>query len=125
MAVGGIGMCCTANYAARKFGVRSAMPGFIARKLCLGALLHPPVSIQSALLVMRMHLCRSIPLRMHSPSLPCQAYRHAVEPLRALLNNQNIAPGALACMLHGPHASSGNRCDRSLRCCFLAQSWCL
>lgn len=36
MAVGGIGMCCTANYAARKYGVRSAMPGFIARKLCPG-----------------------------------------------------------------------------------------
>ncbi|KAK9834297.1 hypothetical protein WJX81_004273 [Elliptochloris bilobata] len=34
MAVGGIGMCCTANYEARKYGVRSAMPGFIARKLC-------------------------------------------------------------------------------------------
>ena len=27
-------MVCTANYAARKFGVRAAMPGFIARKLC-------------------------------------------------------------------------------------------
>lgn len=34
MAVGGIGMISTANYAARKFGVRAAMPGFIARKLC-------------------------------------------------------------------------------------------
>lgn len=34
MAVGGMGMICTANYAARKFGVRSAMPGFIAKKLC-------------------------------------------------------------------------------------------
>ena len=34
MAVGGIGMVCTANYNARKFGVRAAMPGFIARKLC-------------------------------------------------------------------------------------------
>ncbi|BDA41352.1 probable DNA polymerase IV at N-terminal half [Coccomyxa sp. Obi] len=34
MAVGGIGMICTANYAARKFGVRSAMPGFIGRRLC-------------------------------------------------------------------------------------------
>ena len=27
-------MVCTANYEARKFGVRAAMPGFIARKLC-------------------------------------------------------------------------------------------
>ncbi|KAK9820063.1 hypothetical protein WJX72_005623 [[Myrmecia] bisecta] len=34
MAVGGVGMITTANYLARKFGVRSAMPGFIARKLC-------------------------------------------------------------------------------------------
>mmetsp|Transcript_25497 Transcript_25497/g.71308 ORF Transcript_25497/g.71308 Transcript_25497/m.71308 type:complete len:539 (+) Transcript_25497:180-1796(+) len=34
MAVGGTGMICTANYRARQFGVRSAMPGFIARKLC-------------------------------------------------------------------------------------------
>jgi nucleotidyltransferase/DNA polymerase involved in DNA repair len=34
MAVGSVGMITTANYVARKFGVRSAMPGFIARKLC-------------------------------------------------------------------------------------------
>ncbi|KAL5788073.1 hypothetical protein ACOSP7_005022 [Xanthoceras sorbifolium] len=34
MAVGGISMISTANYEARKFGVRAAMPGFIARKLC-------------------------------------------------------------------------------------------
>eukprot|EP01067_Filipodium_phascolosomae_P001537 Filipodium_phascolosomae@DN2006_c0_g1_i4.p1 len=27
-------MICTANYIARKFGVRAAMPGFIARRLC-------------------------------------------------------------------------------------------
>ena len=33
-AVGGMGMISTANYEARKYGVRSAMPGFIARKLC-------------------------------------------------------------------------------------------
>ena len=33
-AVGDIGMISTASYAARKFGVRSAMPGFIALKLC-------------------------------------------------------------------------------------------
>lgn len=30
----GIGMVCTSNYVARKFGVRSGMPGFIAQKLC-------------------------------------------------------------------------------------------
>lgn len=34
VAVGGIGMLSTANYVARGYGVRSAMPGFIALKLC-------------------------------------------------------------------------------------------
>lgn len=34
IAVGGIGMISTANYEARKYGVRAAMPGFIALKLC-------------------------------------------------------------------------------------------
>ncbi|RYH20321.1 DNA polymerase IV [archaeon] len=34
VAVGGEGMISTSNYIARKFGVRAAMPGFIARKLC-------------------------------------------------------------------------------------------
>ena len=33
-AVGGIGMISTANYHARTYGVRSAMPGFIGLKLC-------------------------------------------------------------------------------------------
>lgn len=34
VAVGGISMVSTANYEARAFGVRSAMPGFIAKALC-------------------------------------------------------------------------------------------
>lgn len=34
MAVGGNSMLSTSNYAARKFGVRAAMPGYIAKKLC-------------------------------------------------------------------------------------------
>jgi DNA polymerase kappa len=34
VAVGGMSMISTANYVARKFGVRAAMPGFIAKKLC-------------------------------------------------------------------------------------------
>merc|ERR1719187_388324 len=34
MAVGGMGMLSTSNYRARRFGVRAAMPGFIAKKLC-------------------------------------------------------------------------------------------
>jgi DNA polymerase kappa len=33
MAVG-LGVLCTSNYEARKFGVRSAMPAYIAKKLC-------------------------------------------------------------------------------------------
>ena len=34
MAVGNMSMISTSNYIARKYGVRSAMPGFIAMKLC-------------------------------------------------------------------------------------------
>jgi len=34
IAVGSMQMITTANYVARKFGVRSAMPGYIAMKLC-------------------------------------------------------------------------------------------
>lgn len=34
MAVGDNSMLCTSNYVARRYGVRAAMPGFIARKLC-------------------------------------------------------------------------------------------
>lgn len=42
MAVGGSSMLCTANYEARKYGVRSAMPGYIAKKLCPELILIPP-----------------------------------------------------------------------------------
>ena len=41
MAVGGLGMLATSNYVARKFGVRSAMPGFIAKKLCPNLIIIP------------------------------------------------------------------------------------
>uniref|UniRef100_H3DD97 DNA polymerase kappa n=1 Tax=Tetraodon nigroviridis TaxID=99883 RepID=H3DD97_TETNG len=34
MAVGSMSMLSTSNYLARKYGVRAAMPGFIAKKLC-------------------------------------------------------------------------------------------
>ena len=34
IAVGNMSMISTSNYIARKYGVRSAMPGFIAMKLC-------------------------------------------------------------------------------------------
>jgi DNA polymerase kappa len=34
VAVGGMQMISTSNYEARKYGVRAAMPGFIALKLC-------------------------------------------------------------------------------------------
>ena len=34
VAVGGISMISTSNYVARRYGVRAAMPGFIAKKLC-------------------------------------------------------------------------------------------
>jgi len=34
IAVGNMQMISTANYIARKFGVRSAMPGYLAVQLC-------------------------------------------------------------------------------------------
>ncbi|KGN43848.1 DNA polymerase kappa isoform X1 [Cucumis sativus] len=41
MAVGSMSMLSTANYEARKYGVRAAMPGFIARRLCPELILVP------------------------------------------------------------------------------------
>lgn len=41
MAVGGMSMLSTANYEARKYGVRSAMPGYIAKKLCPELIIMP------------------------------------------------------------------------------------
>ena len=38
---GGIGMLSTSNYEARKYGVRSAMPGFIAKELCPDLIIVP------------------------------------------------------------------------------------
>ena len=36
VAVGDFSMIQTTNYVARKFGVRSAMPGFLGKKMCPG-----------------------------------------------------------------------------------------
>ncbi|XP_078483158.1 DNA polymerase kappa-like isoform X1 [Ciona intestinalis] len=41
MAVGGMDMLSTSNYVARKYGVRAAMPGFIAKKLCPNLIIVP------------------------------------------------------------------------------------
>ncbi|XP_075694575.1 DNA polymerase kappa isoform X2 [Rhinoderma darwinii] len=42
MAVGSMSMLSTSNYLARRFGVRAAMPGFIAKKLCPDLHIVPP-----------------------------------------------------------------------------------
>ncbi|KAG0700243.1 DNA polymerase kappa [Chionoecetes opilio] len=42
MAVGSTGMLSTSNYAARRYGVRAAMPGFIGKKLCPELIIVPP-----------------------------------------------------------------------------------
>ncbi|XP_073440202.1 DNA polymerase kappa isoform X2 [Dendrobates tinctorius] len=42
MAVGSMSMLSTSNYLARRFGVRAAMPGFIAKKLCPALHIVPP-----------------------------------------------------------------------------------
>uniref|UniRef100_A0A2I2Y7L4 DNA polymerase kappa n=1 Tax=Gorilla gorilla gorilla TaxID=9595 RepID=A0A2I2Y7L4_GORGO len=42
IAVGSMSMLSTSNYHARRFGVRAAMPGFIARRLCPQLIIVPP-----------------------------------------------------------------------------------
>ena len=42
VAIGDMMMIATSNYVARKFGVRSAMPGYIGVQLCPELLLIPP-----------------------------------------------------------------------------------
>uniref|UniRef100_A0A8C5JZV7 DNA polymerase kappa n=1 Tax=Jaculus jaculus TaxID=51337 RepID=A0A8C5JZV7_JACJA len=42
IAVGSVSMLSTSNYHARRFGVRAAMPGFIAKKLCPQLIIVPP-----------------------------------------------------------------------------------
>eukprot|EP00299_Pterocystis_sp_00344_P012049 c5732_g1_i1.p1 GENE.c5732_g1_i1~~c5732_g1_i1.p1 ORF type:complete len:572 (+),score=129.30 c5732_g1_i1:65-1717(+) len=42
LGVGNNAMLCTTNYEARQYGCRSAMPGFIAKKLCPDLILVPP-----------------------------------------------------------------------------------
>lgn len=46
VAVGGESMVCTSNYIARRFGVRAAMPGFIAKKLCPDLILIKPNGVK-------------------------------------------------------------------------------
>jgi DNA polymerase kappa len=58
-AVGGIGMISTANYVARKFGVRSAMPGFIALKLCPHLRCHSPPQRNPSLIIHHLQVCFS------------------------------------------------------------------
>ncbi|XP_037594107.1 DNA polymerase kappa isoform X3 [Cebus imitator] len=42
IAVGSMSMLSTSNYCARRFGVRAAMPGFIAKRLCPQLIIVPP-----------------------------------------------------------------------------------
>uniref|UniRef100_A0AC11CC16 DNA polymerase kappa n=1 Tax=Ovis aries TaxID=9940 RepID=A0AC11CC16_SHEEP len=42
IAVGSMSMLTTSNYHARRFGVRAAMPGFIAKRLCPQLIIVPP-----------------------------------------------------------------------------------
>uniref|UniRef100_A0A287CXE3 DNA polymerase kappa n=1 Tax=Ictidomys tridecemlineatus TaxID=43179 RepID=A0A287CXE3_ICTTR len=42
IAVGSMSMLSTSNYIARRFGVRAAMPGFIAKRLCPQLIIVPP-----------------------------------------------------------------------------------
>lgn len=82
-AVGGLGMISTANYVARKFGVRSAMPGFIGRKLC-PQLRFVPGDFESY----RKYSALAMQARQHRA--PQTAHEHSTEHSNNLTKHEHI-----------------------------------
>jgi DNA polymerase kappa len=85
-AVGGLGMVSTASYAARAFGVRSAMPGFIAKKLC-PALLFVPVDMPKYSAAAE--AARAV-LRQYDPRVAYHSLDEATLDLSALCEREGV-----------------------------------
>ncbi|KAI8874308.1 DNA/RNA polymerase [Ramicandelaber brevisporus] len=84
MAVGGMMMLSTANYEARKYGVRSGMPGFIGKKLCPDLILVKPRYTRYNEISKKM---QSV-LRRYDPNPKIAGCDEAYIDITALLSNQ-------------------------------------
>ncbi|KAL3614350.1 hypothetical protein CASFOL_042424 [Castilleja foliolosa] len=92
MAVGGMSMISTANYEARKFGVRAAMPGFIARKLC-PELIFVPVDFKKY--TYYSDLTRKV-FQKYDPNFLAASLDEAYLDITSICSNEGMAAGEVA-----------------------------
>ncbi|CAH1764351.1 3403_t:CDS:10 [Entrophospora sp. SA101] len=92
MAVGDISMLCTANYVARKYGVRSAMPGFIAKRLCPTLVIVPLNFVKYREASSKIHKI----LKLYDPNLRSVGLDEAYLDITDYLDNTTITPDQLA-----------------------------
>nr|CAG8581247.1 14265_t:CDS:10 [Entrophospora candida] len=92
MAVGDISMLCTANYVARKYGVRSAMPGFIAKRLCPTLVIVPLNFVKYREASSKIHKI----LKSYDPNLRSVGLDEAYLDITDYLDNTTITPDQLA-----------------------------
>lgn len=85
-AVGSMSMISTASYEARKYGVRSAMPGFIAVKLC-PSLIFLPVNFSKYEIAAE--AMRDV-LRRYDPAVRCTSLDEAVLDLTAVCEREGV-----------------------------------
>ncbi|CAI5481873.1 unnamed protein product [Closterium sp. Yama58-4] len=108
MAVGGMGMLCTANYEARKYGVRAAMPGFIARKLC------PELVFVKPDFTKYQHysnLTHEV-FRQYDPHFVARSLDEAYLDITAVCEERHMTPAQVAEELrHKVHAHTGLTCS--------------
>lgn len=87
-------MICTANYVARRFGVRSAMPGFIAKKLCPQVCtLTGTLSCCAAQGQTSMRGSSALPHNQHHSASPVAAHRASF--LTCVQRNTHLTPHQL------------------------------
>ncbi|CAI7827626.1 unnamed protein product [Closterium sp. NIES-54] len=108
MAVGGMGMLCTANYEARKYGVRAAMPGFIARKLCPELVFVPPDFTKYQ---HYSNLTHEV-FRQYDPHFVARSLDEAYLDITAVCKERSMTPAQVAEELrHKVHAHTGLTCS--------------
>ncbi|CAI5505137.1 unnamed protein product [Closterium sp. Naga37s-1] len=108
MAVGGMGMLCTANYEARKYGVRAAMPGFIARKLCPELVFVPPDFTKYQ---HYSNLTHEV-FRQYDPHFVARSLDEAYLDITGVCEERGMTPAQVAEELrHKVHAHTGLTCS--------------